>query len=37
MTGLLPLPRLVFGPSALESVQDELLLMGVCRPVLMSS
>jgi alcohol dehydrogenase class IV len=36
MTALLPLPRLVFGTGSLSTVADELALLGVRRPLLMS-
>ncbi len=36
MTSALTLPRLVFGPGKLATLPDELALLGVCRPLLIS-
>lgn len=36
MVPVLPLPRLLFGPGALSSLPDELALLGVRRPLLLS-
>ena len=36
MTALLPLPRFVFGPGVLAALPDELSLLGVRRPMLLS-
>ena len=36
MTALLPLPRFVFGPGVLAALPEELLLLGVRRPMLLS-